>query len=74
MQPNTNTIDDTVVKWQGGACCKFCIHFHGVEKETCKAYPNGKIPDKFSYSKDIHLEIEPDQTGDYIFTLKSNNE
>lgn len=63
-----NEIDDRPVKWQG-ACCVFCKHFNGIEKETCKAYPNGGIPDKFSFARDIHLEIEPNQIGNYIFTI-----
>jgi len=68
-------LDDTVYPFMGGCCCRSCKHFHGIEKGTCEAYPNG-IPEKFSiitsgYSGKgkfpWHDNVETDQTGSFTW-------
>jgi len=59
-------LDDTRHKFVGTSACRFCIHFHGIEKETCEAYPTG-IPDRFSWRYHRHIEVEKDQIGDFIW-------
>lgn len=53
-------------------CCISCKHFHGVERGSCEAYPDG-IPDKFAIRNLLgwlvyHVNIENDQSGKYTFT------
>ncbi len=51
--------------------CRFCKYFHGEEKGTCEAYPNG-IPDKYAYGRDErmkHSTVQDDQTGNYTWVL-----
>jgi hypothetical protein len=60
-----NTLGDSPKKFLTG-CCRICKHFHGEDKGTCPAYPNG-IPDRFSTYLEPHLEIEKDQRGDFIW-------
>ena len=64
---DVNTIDDSPVKFSR-CCCRVCIHFDGIEKGTCPAYPNG-IPDRFSLEAHKHYKIEEDQIGDFIYTF-----
>lgn len=56
-----------------GTKCNICKHYHGDDKCSCEAYPNG-IPDKFairhgSLMPKEHNNIEPDQTGTFVFTF-----
>lgn len=54
--------------------CRFCKHFHGKEKGSCSAYPNG-IPDRFAFrtfdkeNKTLffHTEVQDNQTGSFVF-------
>lgn len=55
-------------------CCRWCKFYHGDNKCSCDAYPNG-IPDKFALwiwgdPQITHNSIEPDQAGDYVFSAK----
>ena len=43
--------------------CHNCIH--RIDKETCKAYPNG-IPEEFNNGTDIHVVKHSGQTGDFL--------
>jgi len=44
--------------------CRNCIH--RIDEETCKAYPNGGIPEEFNNGGNIHIIKEPDQVGDFL--------
>ena len=55
-----------------GVCCNWCEHYHGNNRCTCDAYPNG-IPDKFAirYGNILpkeHNAIESDQVGNFVFS------
>lgn len=58
-------LDDTIYKFDHSFCSS-CKHFHGREKGTCPAYPNG-IPARFAFDLYRHNEIQEDQTGNYMF-------
>ena len=55
-------------------CCLMCSHFNGVKKGTCLAYPQG-IPDRYAVRNmygalETHTNIEPDQVGNYTFSVR----
>lgn len=55
-----------------GTKCNICKHYHGDDKCSCEAYPNG-IPDKFairhgSIMPKEHSNIESDQIGEFVFS------
>ena len=58
---------DTPDEFGINCLCRYCIHFHGKEKGSCKAYPNG-IPDKFKIGRETHISIEENQVGDFVWT------
>lgn len=54
-----------------GVPCNWCKHYHGDDKCSCDAYPNG-IPDKFAIRygnilPQAHFSIKPDQVGTFVF-------
>jgi len=55
---------------------RHCTHFTGViqpdgseesEVNACEAFPNG-IPDEIAYGDDLHLDVKPNQVGEFVFT------
>lgn len=65
-------LDDAVRKYDF-SFCRNCKHFHGMDKDTCDAFPNG-VPDKFSSyhygeSPRIHVHKTPErgQIGEFVF-------
>ena len=64
-----NTLDGEVA-WSGSLCL-FCKFFHGKDKASCDAFPQG-IPRKFTHwftgHPEHHTTIEDNQVGDYLFT------
>ena len=54
--------------------CESCLHYHGDNKCSCNAYPNG-IPDRFALriegeNMQLHNSKEIDQIGDFIYQSK----
>ena len=71
LEDGTFVLDDTLYRLDSGvSLCHLCKYFHGKEKESCEAYPNG-IPDRYAYSRPIieHSNVEKDQVGDFIFYI-----
>ena len=74
MEDNTNHICGGVSEKRKSwilSWCSACKHFDGMEKGTCKAYPNG-IPERFYYGSEEdlppkHTEMEQDQTGSFTY-------
>ena len=68
LEDGTFVIDDSIYPFDC-SLCTICKYFHGKEKGTCEAYPNG-IPDRFALELYRHIEIQKDQIGEFICTPK----
>ena len=75
MKNDATTLDGGNFMVRKFSSCFWCKHFHGEDKWTCEAYPNG-IPSRFADlitgigapKQQIHTKIEEDQIGDFILT------
>ena len=70
-----NKLDgEWMVRHFSPSICVCCSHFHGKEKGTCSAYPNG-IPSRFADMiigdgapvQHKHDTVESDQVGSDVF-------